>query len=123
MRLVDSPLGEIPEGWEVRRFTEVADVLSGGTPRTSVPEYWGGEIAWFTPKDIPDTFYVLDTERKITGLGLSKCNSQLYPADTAFITARGTVGRCVLAAVPEILSNVVDRDLTGGAYRWGLREQ
>lgn len=103
-RFVGSPLGRIPEGWEVKRFTDETDILSGGTPSTSIPEYWNGEILWMTPKDIKDSFYVMDTERKITELGLSKCSSVLYPAETVFITARGTVGRCVLAAVPMAMS-------------------
>ncbi len=93
-----------PVGWILRNFTDIIDVLSGGTPKTSVPEYWGSDISWFTPRDIGPSFYVLDTERKITELGLSKCNSRLYPAETVFITARGTVGKCVLAAVPMAMS-------------------
>jgi type I restriction enzyme, S subunit len=97
-RKVDSPLGQIPEGWEVVPFTEIADVLSGGTPKTSVKEYWGGSIPFFAPKDCPDSFYAIDTEKTITELGLSKCSSKLYPANTVFITARGTVGKVVMAA-------------------------
>lgn len=95
-RFVDSPLGSIPEGWEVVPFTEIADVLSGGTPKTSVPEYWGGQIPFFAPKDAPNLFYITDTEKSITELGLKKCNSRLYPKDTVFITARGTVGKVVM---------------------------
>jgi type I restriction enzyme, S subunit len=97
VRFVDSPLGRIPEGWGVVSFTDVADVLSGGTPKTSVPEYWGGHIPFFAPKDAPPFFYVTETEKTITELGLKKCNSQLYPPETVFITARGTVGKVVLA--------------------------
>jgi type I restriction enzyme S subunit len=90
----------VPEGWEVVRFTDIVDVLSGGTPKTSVSEYWDGDIPWFTPKDKPESFYILTTAKKITEVGLNKCNSKLYPLDTVFITARGTVGQCALAAVP-----------------------
>src|SRR5665647_1053481 len=53
-RLVDSELGEIPEGWEVTELPSLADVTSGGTPRTSVSEYWGGVIPWFSVVDAPD---------------------------------------------------------------------
>jgi type I restriction enzyme S subunit len=98
-RLVESPLGEIPEGWEVISFTEIADVLSGGTPKTDVPQYWDGEIPFFTPRDAPDCFYLQDTEKHISYVGLSKCASALYPPDTVFITARGTVGKVALPAV------------------------
>ncbi len=97
-RFVDSPLGKIPQGWEVVSFTEIADVLSGGTPKTTNPEYWGGHILFFAPKDTPSCFYVTETEKTITEFGLNKCNSQLYPPNTVFITARGTVGNVVITA-------------------------
>ncbi len=101
---VASPLGEIPQGWEVIAFTEIADVLSGGTPKTSTPEYWGGNIPFFTPRDAPDFFYVEGTDKHITELGLTKCASQLYPPDTVFITARGTVGKVALPSVPMAMN-------------------
>ncbi len=94
----------LPKGWEVMAYTDAIDVMSGGTPRTSIPEYWDGDIPWFTPQDLDNSFYVLDTKRKITELGLSKCNSKLYPENAVFITARGTVGKIVLASVPMAMS-------------------
>ncbi len=99
VRMVDSPLGLIPEGWGIVSFTDIADVLSGGTPKTTVPEYWNGNIPFFAPKDAPTSFYVTETEKTITEAGLNKCNSKLYSKDTVFITARGTVGKVVLPAV------------------------
>jgi type I restriction enzyme S subunit len=101
---VASSLGEIPQGWEAIAFTEIADVLSGGTPKTSTPEYWDGEIPFFTPRDTPDCFYVEDADKHVTELGLSKCASQLYPPDTVFITARGTVGKVALPSVPMAMN-------------------
>ena len=101
---VPSPLGEIPKGWEVKPFTEIADVLSGGTPKTDVAEYWNGEIPFFTPRDAPECFYVQDTDKHVTEFGLSKCASQLYPPDTVFITARGTVGKVALPSVPMAMN-------------------
>lgn len=99
VEMVDSELGLIPRGWEVVSFTDVADVLSGGTPKTNVPEYWNGQIPFFAPKDAPTSFYVLVTEKTITKAGLEKCNSKLYPKGTVFITARGTVGKVVMPAL------------------------
>jgi type I restriction enzyme S subunit len=101
---VPSPLGDIPQGWEVKPFTEVADVMSGGTPKTDVPEYWNGEIPFFTPRDAPDCFYVQDTDKHVTALGLSKCASELYTPDTVFITARGTVGKVAIPSVPMAMN-------------------
>jgi type I restriction enzyme, S subunit len=104
IKQVDSSLGKIPHGWEVKPFTEIADVLSGGTPKTDVAEYWNGEIPFFTPRDTPDCFYVQDTEKHVTELGLSKCASELYSPDTVFITARGTVGKVALPSVPMAMN-------------------
>ncbi|EJR57269.1 hypothetical protein IIO_04796 [Bacillus cereus VD115] len=96
--MVESELGMIPEGWECSKATDQFIVQSGGTPKTSVTEYWNGEIPFFTPKDshVPSVF-VIDTEKNITQEGLSKCNSKLYDAGTVFITARGTVGQVAMA--------------------------
>ena len=80
-------------------FTSVIQVLGGGTPKTGKQEYWNGEIPFFTPKDV-GTPYVLTTEKSITPLGLDNCNSRLYPVNTVFLTARGTVGKVSLAGVP-----------------------
>jgi len=102
--LVDSPLGQIPQGWEVIAFTEITDVLSGGTHKTDAADYWSGEIPFFTPRDAPGCFYVQDTDKHVTELGLSKCASQLYQPDTVFITARGTVGKVALSSVPMAMN-------------------
>jgi len=80
-------------------FTSVIQVLGGGTPKTGKQEYWNGEIPFFTPKDV-GTPYVLTTEKNITPLGLDNCNSRLYPVNTVFLTARGTVGKVSLAGMP-----------------------
>ena len=80
-------------------FTSVIQVLGGGTPKTGKQEYWNGEIPFFTPKDVGAP-YVLTTEKSITLLGLDNCNSRLYPVNTVFLTARGTVGKVSLAGVP-----------------------
>jgi type I restriction enzyme, S subunit len=101
---IASPLGDIPQGWEVKPFTEIAHVLSGGTPKTDVAEYWDGEIPFFTPHDVPDCFYVQDTDKHTNELGISKCASELYPPDTVFITARGTVGKVALPSVPMAMN-------------------
>jgi type I restriction enzyme S subunit len=102
--LVESELGPIPEGWGVEAFTDLADILSGGTPRTTVAEYWDGEIPFFTPRDAPDALMVNSTEKSITQAGLEHCNSQLYPPGTIFITARGTVGKVAMVALPMAMN-------------------
>lgn len=94
----------VPEGWEKTTAHAAMEVLSGGTPKTTVPDYWEGEIPFYTPKDATDSSYVLATERSITELGLKNCNSGLYALDTVFISARGTVGKLNLASRPMAMS-------------------
>lgn len=96
-KMMGSELGAIPIDWKISSVSEVGDILSGGTPKTKVEEYWNGSIPFYTPKDAGNSFYVHSTEKKITELGLTKCNSKLYPKNTIFITARGTVGKINLA--------------------------
>lgn len=102
-KMVESELGLIPKGWEVGRFTDAVDVLSGGTPKTTISEYWNGEIPFFTPKDCRDIFCIV-TEKYVTDEGVKNCNSQLYEEDTVFITARGTVGNIALAGRPMAMN-------------------
>ena len=99
-RIVDG----LPEGWRQRAAIDVLDVMSGGTPRTSVPGYWDGPIPFFTPKDATDHVYACATERTLTEEGLKNCNSRLYPKDTIFVTARGTVGKINLAQGPMAMN-------------------
>ena len=84
-------------------FTEVVQVLGGGTPKTGTAEFWNGVIPFFTPKDASGA-YTLTTEKTLTEAGLSNCNSRLYPVNTVFVTARGTVGKLALAGSPKQLS-------------------
>jgi type I restriction enzyme S subunit len=97
-------INEVPEGWEQTNASQAMSILSGGTPRTSVPDFWDGDIPFYTPKDASEHCYVLETERSMTELGLHNCNSRLYPRDTVFISARGTVGKLNLAYQPMAMS-------------------
>ena len=84
-------------------FTDVIQILGGGTPKTGESGYWGGKIPFFTPKDIGSP-YTLNTEKTITEAGLARCNSRLYPINTVFVTARGTVGKVGMAGVPMAMN-------------------
>ena len=94
----------VPERWEKATAYSVMEVRSGGTPKTTVPDYWDGEIPFYTPKDASDTTCVLQTERAITEFGLKNCNSRMYEMNTVFISARGTVGKLNLASRPMAMS-------------------
>lgn len=98
-RLVDSELGEIPEGWGVCSFSDVVEIIGGGTPKTSVSEYWGGDIPWFSVVDTPvaSDVFVVQTEKSITQAGLERSSARLVSKGTTIISARGTVGNLAIA--------------------------
>ena len=104
--LVDSELGEIPEGWETGALSDTVEILSGGTPRTSVPEYWGGNVQWYTPKDAPNPsdVFAITTERSITLAGVANSSTQVLPFGTTVISARGTVGRLACLGIPMAIN-------------------
>ena len=84
-------------------FTDLIQILGGGTPKTGENTYWNGNIAFFTPKDVGIP-YTLITEKTISKEGLSHCNSRLYPVNTVFVTARGTVGKVGMSGVPMAMN-------------------
>ena len=94
----------IPEGWARYKFSEIASIMSGGTPKTDVKEYYDGNIPFYTPKDSDGSFFAFDTITHISKSGLDHCNSQYYPSGTVIITARGTVGKTTILAVPMAMN-------------------
>lgn len=94
----------LPKGWSEEVASDVIDVMSGGTPKTEREDFYGGEIPFYTPKDADDSIFVYSTITSITKEGLTHCNSQLYPVNTLMITARGTVGKLSLLAVPMAMN-------------------
>ena len=105
-RFEDSELGEIPKEWAPRPFSESVEIIGGGTPKTSVPDYWDGSIPWFSVVDAPNDgdIYVVNTEKKITQAGLDNSSTQLLPEGTTIISARGTVGKVALVGIPMAMN-------------------
>lgn len=103
VKLVDSPLGKIPEGWEVLPVSEVFETLGGGTPSKKVDEYWdGGEIAWFAPSDLTKSgnMYSESSGACITEAGLKKSSAKLFPAYSVMLTSRATIGVLSINTIP-----------------------
>lgn len=94
--------GGLPEGWEERPFVSFLDIIGGGTPKTKVPEYWGGEVPWFSVVDTPPkgSVFAWSTEKTITERGVAESSVRIIEAGTTIITARGTVGNIAMAASP-----------------------
>ena len=88
------------EEWKECRLTEIMDLIGGGTPKTSNPDYWDGDIPWISVKDFNgERRYVGDTEKKITKLGLENSSTKILSKGDIIISARGTVGE--LAIIPS----------------------
>ena len=96
--LVGSELGEVPKGWDKYSLSKMITLIGGGTPKRSEPNYWNGDIFWFSVKDVPNEgeVFVITTQEKISELGLNKSSTKLLPVGTTIITARGTVGKIAL---------------------------
>ena len=95
VKMVHSPTGQIPEGWEIRQIGEVIETLGGGTPSTKEPSYWeGGNIDWYSPSDLTasGSMFITGSSKKITQIGLDKSSAKLFPAYSLMMTSRATIG-------------------------------
>ena len=97
---VASPLGEIPQGWEVCTFGEIYNTTSGGTPSRKRPEYFeGGCINWVKSQELLDAF-ILTTEERITQEALENSSAKVFPPNTVLIALYGaTIGMLGILAV------------------------
>ena len=87
--------------WRKYKISDIADVIGGGTPKTSVEEYWNGDIPWLSVVDFnTGKKYVSQTEKTITSLGLEKSSTKLLQANDIIISARGTVGALAMLNKP-----------------------
>ena len=79
--------------WERKMLGEVVEIVGGGTPDTSNPDYWNGDIDWYSPSEIGETVYANQSVRKITALGLQKSSATMLPANqTVLFTSRASIG-------------------------------
>lgn len=91
---------EAKEDWEEKTLFDIIDLIGGGTPKTSVNEYWDGNIGWLSAGDITQSHkgFVVNTEKCISELGLKNSSAKLLPKYSTIISARGTVGKyCILS--------------------------
>ncbi|HEX8110714.1 MAG TPA: restriction endonuclease subunit S, partial [Kofleriaceae bacterium] len=104
-------------------FGDVADVGGGGTPRTSVDEYWGGDIPWATPTDVTALAapYLSGTARRITAARLAACASSVYPAGSILMTSRATIGAFAVAEVATAVNQgFIVVNAKEPVYQWWL---
>lgn len=101
---------------------DLAQILGGGTPSTRVPEYWSGDIPWFTPAEIPKSGagVVTTSERTITQAGLEHSAAKILPAGSVLMTSRASIGHCAIAGVPvatnQGFTSLVPKDCRSTRY-------
>ncbi len=95
--LLSSPRND----WRISTLGEVAEVVSGGTPRTGNPAFWNGDVVWVTPTEVVanNGKRVFSSARKLTEAGLSSSSAKLLPVDTVLLTSRATIGAVAMAGV------------------------
>ena len=91
---------ENEKGWEVKKLGEICEVVTGTTPKTNIPEYWGKGHYWVTPAELNDTAVYIDrTEREITEEALSKTKLRLLPVGTVLLSSRAPIGKVAITKV------------------------
>lgn len=83
------------------KLSEIMDIIGGGTPKTSKPEYWNGDIPWLSVKDFNNDYrYVYETEKTITQAGLDNSSTKMLKRNDSIISVRGTVGEMAMIPFP-----------------------
>lgn len=109
------------EGWEYKKIGDIATVVSGSTPQTSVEEFWGKGHYWVTPAELDDkTVYVSKTERQITDAALAKVKLQRLPKGTVLLSSRAPIGKVAICDVDmycnQGFKNCICSDLVYNKY-------
>ena len=85
--------------WSKQQLGDICNIVNGGTPSTSIAEFWNGKILWCTPTDITScsTKYIYTTESKITESGLKASSATLLPKGALLLCSRATIGEVRIA--------------------------
>jgi type I restriction enzyme S subunit len=103
--LVDSELGEVPEGWGTGSMKDCClRVESGGTPKRSEDSYWNGGIRWLSSGEVRDVI-ILDTKEKISEEGLNNSSAKLWPHGSTVVAMYGATAGQVCLLANEMTAN------------------
>jgi len=92
-KMVESEMGKVPEGWEVKKVSELFNVTLGGTPLRDKSEYWSGEIPWINSGEV-NKLRIVEATEHITDEGLRKSNARLMNVGTTVLAITGaTLGQ------------------------------
>jgi type I restriction enzyme S subunit len=120
--------GEMPENWELVKLKRLFRIANGSTPKSTITEYWDGEILWATPNDLGkiEAKYIENTERKISELGYTNSGTTLVPAGSIILSTRAPIGHIAIAG-KEMCTNqgckslrIIKEDTTDSEYYYYL---
>ena len=89
------------EPWQQHQLRDIAQIIGGGTPSTSIKSYWDGPINWFTPAELGDQVFVSHSERQITQQGVEQSSAKLLPQGTVLFTSRAGIGKTAILTTPS----------------------
>lgn len=84
------------DAWEQRKLGDMADIVGGGTPSTSISEFWDGDIGWYAPAEIAGQIYLTSSQRKITEQGYNHSSAKMLPVGTVLFTSRAGIGKTAI---------------------------
>lgn len=111
------------------KLGDVCTIVSGTTPKTSVSEYWDGNINWITPAELnEDTVVINESKRKITKAGVNSCGLSPFPAGTVILSSRAPIGKTAIAGTEmycnQGFKNLICSDKIHNKYLfWFLRSK
>ena len=80
------------------KLGDICEIVSGSTPKTSIDEYWDGDVKWITPAELNDDSYIIsDSARKITELAVKKTGLTSFPEGTVILSSRAPIGKVAIA--------------------------
>ena len=86
-----------PQNKEWTKISDIGEVVSGSTPKTSIKEYWNGNICWITPAELSNmSGTIYDSKKKITERGKSSCSLRMMPSRTVILSSRAPIGKVAL---------------------------
>ena len=112
--------------WSTYHLSDIAEVVGGGTPDTTVPSLWNGDIQWFTPTEVGHQKYVSKSARTITQLGLQKSSTKKLPAGSILLSSRATIGDCSIAqrecTTNQGFQNLIPKNDTNNEFLYYLAQ-
>lgn len=110
------------KGWAMKKLKDVAEIVGGSTPKTSIEEYWNGENPWVSPAELHQNHYISSTERGISNEAAK--NMILLPVGTVLLSSRAPIGKVSITTIPmycnQGFKNVVCSHFINNEYVYQL---